>query len=138
MQKIRKILRVVSEKISLPTNQLLPTTLIFVGPRWRRSISIKQITGARKCNINRYLVWVNKRLLWITRQQYRRSQDLPSALVPMDNVFSELESFKLPCYLTISGNCYEIIITWIIFQDCQGSSTNLLFFTSLDVCFQRN
>ena len=65
---------------------------------------IKQITGTRKCNINRYLIWVNKRLLWIARQLYWRSQGLPSALVLMDNVFSELESFKLPCYFPISGN----------------------------------
>ena len=50
------------------------------------------------------MIWVNKRLLWITRQQYWRSQDLPSAPVLMDNVISELESFKLPCYLPISGN----------------------------------
>ena len=39
-----------------------------------------------------------------TRQQHWRSQDLPSALVLMDNIFSELESFKLSCYLPISGN----------------------------------
>ena len=63
--------------------------------------SIKQITGARKCNINRYLICVNKRLLWITRS---RSQDLPSALVLMYNVFSKLESFKWQCYRPISGN----------------------------------
>ena len=60
--------------------------------------------GARKCNIIRYLIWVNKRLLWITRQQYWWSQDLPSAFALMGNVFSELESFKLPCCLPISGN----------------------------------
>ena len=29
MQKIRKVLRAVSEKIALPTNQLLPTTPIL-------------------------------------------------------------------------------------------------------------
>ena len=38
MQKIRKILRAVSEKTALPTNQLLPTTPILqefadVGPK---------------------------------------------------------------------------------------------------------
>ena len=60
--------------------------------------------GARKCNIIRYLIWVNKRLLWITRQQYWWSQDLPSAIALMGNVFSELESFKLPCCLPISAN----------------------------------
>ena len=65
---------------------------------------IKQITGARECNINRYLISVNKRLLWITRQRYWRPQGLPSALVLMDKVFSELESFKLPCYLPIASN----------------------------------
>ena len=67
----------------------------------------KQITGARKCNLNRYLIWVSERrlwIIWITRQQYWRSQDLHSALVLMDNVFSKLESFKLSCYLPISGN----------------------------------
>ena len=53
MQKIRKILRVVSEKTELPTNQLLPTTPILYdladaepiitnntdlkGRRWRQS-----------------------------------------------------------------------------------------------------
>ena len=44
MQKIRKILRAVSEKIALPTNQLLPTTLILynladAGPKkvWKEA-----------------------------------------------------------------------------------------------------
>ena len=40
----------------------------------------------------------------MTKQQYRQSQDLPSALVLMDNVFAELKNFKLPCYLPISRN----------------------------------
>ena len=65
---------------------------------------IKQITGARKCNINRHLIWANKRLLWITRQQYWRSRDLRSALLLMGIVFIELESFKLSCYFPISCN----------------------------------
>ena len=67
--------------------------------------------GSSNCSINRYLVWVSKILLWITRQQYRGSQNLHSALVLMDNVFSELESFKLSLYFPISDNSYEIIIT---------------------------
>ena len=69
-----------------------------------KTYAIKQIAGARRCNINRYLIWVKKRLLWITRKQYWWSQDLPSVLVLTDNVFSELKSFTLPCYLLISGN----------------------------------
>ena len=60
---------------------------------------IKRITRARKWNVSRYLVWVNKRLLSITKQQYRRSQDLPSTLVQMNDVFSELGNFKLSCYI---------------------------------------
>ena len=67
--------------------------------------------GARKCNINRYLIWVSKSLLWITWQQYWWSQDLPSALVLMDSVFSKLESFKFPCYLPISCN-YHLDNLW--------------------------
>ena len=86
----------------------------------------KRVSGAKKCNTNRYLVWVNKRLVWIPRQQYRGSQDLPSALVLMNNVvFNELESFKLPCYLPILGNSYKIIITWITFGGCLESSAIL-------------
>ena len=84
---------------------------------------------------------MNKRLLWKTKQQYRRSQDLPSALVLMKKVFSECiqrRSFKLPCYLPISGNSYKISITWITFRGCQDSSANFLFFTSLDVYFHGN
>ena len=47
----------------------------------------------------------------------------------MNSVFNTLESFKFSCYLTISVNCYKIIITIIItFWDCQGLSANLLFF----------
>ena len=88
-----------------------------------------QQVSAKKCSINRYLVWLNKRFLWITKQQYWRSQDLPSALVLMDSVFSKLGSFKLPCYLPISGNSYKIIMTWITFWDCQDASANFLFFT---------
>ena len=38
MQKIRKILRAVSEKIALPTNQAFITNNTgFIGPGWRRS-----------------------------------------------------------------------------------------------------
>ena len=84
------------------------------------------------------MVLVNKTLLWITKQQYGRSQDLPSVLVLMDNVFSELGSFKLSCYLPISGNSYTIIITWKTFRSCQESSANWHFFTLLDVCFRRD
>ena len=47
---------------------------------------------------------MNRRLLSITRQHSWWSQDLPSALVIMENIFSELEIVKLPCYLPISGN----------------------------------
>ena len=79
-----------------------------------------------------------KVLLWIIKQQYWRSQDLPSALVLMDNVFSELESFKLSCYFPVSGNFYKIIFTRITFRGCHDSSANLLFFTWLDVCFHGN
>ena len=45
------------------------------------------------------------------KQQYWPSQDLPSALVLMDNVFSKLGSFKLSCSLPISDIFYRIIIT---------------------------
>ena len=71
------------------------------------------------------MVWVNKRLLWTTRQKYRWSQNIPHALLLMDNVFSGLESFKLPCYLPISGSSYKIITIWITVRGCQGSSINL-------------
>ena len=81
---------------------------------------------------------MNERLLWITKQRYRCSQDLPSALTPMDNIFSELGSFKSSCYLSISGNFYKIIITWLTFRGCHDSSENLLFFKLLDVCFRGN
>ena len=57
------------------------------------------------------MIWVNKRLLWITKQRYWRSQDLPPALVLMGNIFSELESFKLPCYLPISSNYHLNILS---------------------------
>ena len=82
---------------------------------------IKQITGARKCNLDWYFICGNKILVWITRQQYSRSQDLPSTLVLMDSVFSELKSIKLSCYFL-----FQVIIT---FRGCQDSSGNLLFFT---------
>ena len=52
------------------------------------------------------MFWVNKRLL------------RPSALVLINND-------KLLCYLPISGNPFKIIITWINFWGCHGSSTNL-------------
>ena len=38
MQKIRKILRAVSEKTALPTNQpIITNNTDLIGPRWRRS-----------------------------------------------------------------------------------------------------
>ena len=38
MQKIRKILRAVSEKTALPTNQpIITNNNDLIGPRWRRS-----------------------------------------------------------------------------------------------------
>ena len=96
---------------------------------------IKQLTRAKTCNINRYSIWVNKTLFWTRRQQYWWSQDLPPALVLIDNVFSKSENIKLPCYLPISGNSYKINITWITFW---GVRTHLQIFTWLDVCFHGN
>ena len=78
---------------------------------------------------------MNKRLLWITKWQYRFCQDSPSVLVLMDNIFSELGSFKLWCYLPISCNSYNIIVPWKTFRGCQDSSANLHYFGELDVCF---
>ena len=38
MQKIKKILRAISEETALPTNQLIITNNTdLIGPRWRRS-----------------------------------------------------------------------------------------------------
>ena len=38
MQKIRKILRAISEKTALPTNQpIITNNTNFIGPGWRRS-----------------------------------------------------------------------------------------------------
>ena len=42
MQKIRKILRAISEKTALPTNQptnqpIITNNTDLIGPRWRRS-----------------------------------------------------------------------------------------------------
>ena len=38
MQKIRKILRAVSERTALPTNQpIITNNTDLIGPRWRRS-----------------------------------------------------------------------------------------------------
>ena len=66
------------------------------------------------------MVWGNK-TFWITKQQCSCSQDLPSALVRTENVFSELGSFKLSRYLPISDNSNKIIdlnsllsLSWLI------------------------
>ena len=72
------------------------------------------------------MVWVNKRLLWITKQQHRHSQHLSSVLILVGNVFGGLGSFKLSCYLPIFYNSYKIIITWITVWCCHESSANLL------------
>ena len=43
MQKIRKILRAVSEKTALPTNQpIIANNTDLIGPRWRRSNKLIQ------------------------------------------------------------------------------------------------
>ena len=56
MQKIRKILRAVSEKTALPTNQptnqpIITNNTDFIGPGWRRSI--KQETNKLNLSYNR-------------------------------------------------------------------------------------
>ena len=41
MQKIKKILRVFSEKTALPTNQpIIINNADLIGPRWRRLITL--------------------------------------------------------------------------------------------------
>ena len=95
---------------------------------------IRQLTGAKTCNINRYSIWVNKTFFWTRRQQYWQSQDLPPALVLIDNVFSKSESIKLQCYLPISGHSYKIIITWITFW---GVRTHLQIFHVIGCLFSR-
>ena len=77
---------------------------------------IKQITRARKCNISKYLVWVNKALNDKTTVSTSSGY---SALVLMDNVFSKLGSFKLSCYLPFPRNSCKVIVTWITFRGCQ-------------------
>ena len=44
MQKIRKILRAVSEKTVLPSNQpIITNNTYLIGPRWRRSKKLFKI-----------------------------------------------------------------------------------------------
>ena len=48
MQKIRKILRAISEKTALPTNQPTNQSIItsntdLIGPRWRRSKKLSSL-----------------------------------------------------------------------------------------------
>ena len=53
MQKIRKILRAVSEKTALPTNQPIITNTDLIGPRWRRSKNFRNTF--KNHNLNRNL-----------------------------------------------------------------------------------
>ena len=63
MQKVRKILRAVSEKIAWPTNQLLPTTQILqdladAGPKKKHHYTIKICClkiWKKRCTLNRNL-----------------------------------------------------------------------------------
>ena len=60
MQKIRKILRVVSEKTALPTNKptiqpIITNNTDLIEPDWRRSKNWTKFTGWRKFKLKKLI-----------------------------------------------------------------------------------
>ena len=89
---------------------------------------------ARKCNIRRYLVSVNKirrYLVWVNSIDVLSTGTNGQCIQQI----GKSQIIRLSSY---SGISYKIIITWITSQGCKDSSANLLFSTKLNDSFHKN